>query len=239
MDIIHTYNYYFIKKVVMPKYVAYSKVKQVYDISPQTAKNWAIKGNILYKAIQNDTRKTWLYDIDSIGEYIENTNKKEEKDLSQPVTIIYCRVSSKKQEADLIRQINLLTSRFPEAEVIKDIGSGLNYNRHGFSRLVERICRNEISNIVVTYKDRLMRFGNELFEKLCEEHNCKILVHSQEFTSDSHEQEQRSETKELQEDLLSIVNIFVARRNGKRSGQLRKERNKEENKASIVTNETS
>lgn len=218
----------------MSKYVTFSKVKEVYDISAQTAQNWAKNGNINYKAIQNRTRKTWLYDIQSIGEYIENNQKKK---LKETYTVIYCRVSSKKQEPDLIKQIELLTSKFPDTEVIQDIGSGLNYKRNGFTKLVERICRNEISKIVVTYKDRLMRFGNELFEKICEEHNCKILVYSQEFTSNQPELAEKHETKELQEDLLNIINVFIARRNGKRAGQLKKERSKLTNQNQTIPND--
>ena len=208
----------------MPRYVAYQKIKEQYDISPQTIKNWAKRGAINYKSIQNATRKTWLYDIDSIGKYIDSTTeiKKTETTVNE-VTVCYCRVSSKKQEPDLIRQIELLSKVYPGTEIIKDIGSGLNFKRPGFSKLVDRVCRGDVSRIVVTYKDRLMRFGNDLFKQICKANNVQIVVYSKEHALQDVAEEDEG-TRELQEDLLSIVNIFVARRNGKRSGQFRKER---------------
>jgi predicted site-specific integrase-resolvase len=215
----------------MSKYVNYGRVKESFGITSQTVKKWALKGLINYKAIQNNTRKTWLYDIDSIGKHID---KKQDKKIKLAVTVIYARVSSKKQEPDLERQIYILVNKYPEAEVIKDIGSGLNYNKNGITRLVARVCRGEISRIVVTYKDRLMRFGFELFEQVCKENCCQIVVHSESFVS---EKDDKKETKELQEDLLSIVNVFVARRNGKKAGQFRRERKRiEQEKESKLIN---
>ena len=217
----------------MPKYVGYQKVREEFDISAQTVKNWALRGAINYRAIQNSTRKTWLYDIDSIGRYVEhqqidnNQTKKQEE-----ITVLYCRVSSQKQKNDLDRQCELLSGSFPDCELIKDIGSGLNFKRSGFTKMVERICREEIQRIVVTYKDRLMRFGLEMFKQICKEHNCKIVVYSKEHELFDIEEE---ETRELQEDLLSIVNVFVARRNGKRSGLYKRERKKQEEINKLVT----
>jgi len=216
----------------MPKYVGYQKVREQFDISAQTVKNWALRGAVDFRTIQNDSRKTWLYDIDSIGRYISkqqiDNNKTKEPDEN---TVLYCRVSSQKQKSDLDRQIELLSSINPDYEVIKDIGSGLNFKRPGFTRMVERICRGEIQRIVVTFKDRLMRFGYDLFKQICKENGCQILVYSKDHQLHDVEEE---ETRELQEDLLSVVNVFVARRNGKRAGIMRRERKriKEENETS-------
>lgn len=209
----------------MPKYVAYGKVRNSYDVSSQTIKNWALRGAIEYKTIQNKDRKTWLYNLESIGDYI---SKSEDKLLPKQYNrIIYTRVSSKKQESDLQRQCNLLQYHYPEATIIKDIGSGLNFKRIGFNKLLSKIFRGEVDEIVVTFKDRLLRFGYELFEKLCHEFNCKIVVFS---INNSLNDIEESETQELQEDLLSIVNVFVARRNGKRAGLYKQERKKERDK---------
>lgn len=209
----------------MSKYVSYRKVKEHFDISRQTLINWANKGVIDYKAIQNKTKKTWLYNINSVGNFIDSSAGKE---IKIATTVIYARVSSKKQESDLGQQIDLLLSQYPGSEVIKDIGSGLNYNKHGISRLVARVCRGEIARIVVTFKDRLMRFGFELFEQICKENSCQIVVYSENFES---ENEVKTETKELQEDLLDIVNVFVARRNSKKAGQFKRERKRLEEEA--------
>jgi predicted site-specific integrase-resolvase len=206
----------------MPQFVSFSKVKERFDITPQTAKNWALRNLIKYKVVHNKVRQTWFYDIDSIGEYIDQPEVIPPKETFNRI-VLYARVSSKKQGEDLTRQVKLLESKYPDTELIKDIGSGLNYKRYGFTKLVERICRGQIDTIVVTYRDRLLRFGYELFETVCSEFNCKIVVIGKESIS-LDQTANESETNELQEDLLSIVNVFVARRNGKRAGYLKKER---------------
>lgn len=205
----------------MPKYVSYAKVKQHYNVSAQTVQNWARRGSVRYKTIQNDTRKTWLYDLESIGEYIKSSDTSENtesKANNKNITVIYARVSSSKQKPDLERQKELLLKSFPDAEVMFDIGSGINFKRPSFRKLVTRVCRDEISTIVVTYKDRLARFGYELFEQLCNEHSTKILVYSKNTGVTENDED------ELKEDLLSIVNVFVAKSNGKRSGFLKHQR---------------
>ena len=217
----------------MAKYVPYSKVKQSYQVSPQTVRGWAQRGQINYKTIQNSNRKTWLYDIESIGNLIDESTRATEESSTKgntDRTIIYCRVSSRKQSADLERQKELLIKAFPTAEVIADIGSGLNYKRPGFSKLVRRICRDEISRVVVTFRDRLLRFGYELFKQLCDEHSTQLMVYGFGKDVESGHHSETHDDSELKEDLLSIVNVFVARNNGKRSAFLRKQRHLSENK---------
>lgn len=208
----------------MPQYVSSAKVRAVYDIAPETLRRWALVGSINARAIQNPGgRRTWMYDLESIGNQLESKNAKS-ADVQEPdkqkTTVIYCRVSSKKQSADLQRQQALLESAYPDSELITDVGSGINYNKPGLTKLVELVCREQVGRIVVTFRDRLLRFGFELFEKMCKEHNVQIMVHTDEQTSEQDSKE--SETQELQEDLLSIVNVFVARRNGKKAGILRR-----------------
>jgi len=211
----------------MVKYVPYSIVKKSYQVSSQTVRGWALRGQIRYKTIQNANRKTWLYDLESIGKLIDaNTQATEESatKIHTDCTILYCRVSSRKQSADLERQKELLSKAFPDAEVISDIGSGLNYKRPGFSKLVRRICRNEISRVVVTFRDRLLRFGFELFKQLCNEHSTQLMVYGFGEKPESIDHSEAGDEFELKEDLLSIVNVFVARNNGKRAAYLRKQR---------------
>lgn len=209
----------------MVKYETYQKVKEVYNVSPETVRNWARRGQIRYKCVQNATRKTWLFDIESIGEYLQNNTDevkaREEKQGKHASRFIYIRVSSAGQSADLERQRELLTKAFPDTEVISDIGSGLDFHRTGFTSLVQKICRDQVSQIVITFRDRLCRFGYEMFELMCREHGCLIMVHGEGIDHAEHASDPEFE---LKEDLLSIVNTFVASHNGKRSGMLRKER---------------
>lgn len=209
----------------MPKYETYTRVKEVYNVSPETVRNWAKRGSINYKCIQNATRKTWLFDLESIGKFIQaNTDeiKAEEIKTGKGASrIIYVRVSSAGQAADLERQRKLLSTAFPDTEIISDIGSGLNFHKPGLTSLVRKICRDQVSQVVITYKDRLCRIGYELLELVCKEHGCSILVYGESIEDKT---EQADPEYELKEDLLSIVNVFVASHNGKRSANLRKER---------------
>ncbi len=227
----------------MPKYVSSAKVREVFDISAETIRNWAIKGKINARAISNSGgRRTWMYDLESIGSCMESDMDKSttvNKNDKQASTVIYCRVSSKKQLQDLTRQQEMLSAAYPDSEIISDIGSGLNYSKPGLSKLVEMVCREQIGRIVVTFKDRLLRFGYELFEKICKEHNVQIVVFTNEYNDVENVKDM--ETQELQEDLLSIVNVFVARRNGKKAGMLkriRKEQNGKESTKQHIENKT-
>ena len=69
--------------------------------------------------------------------------------------IIYARVSSNHQKEDLQRQIQDLQTAYPTHKLIRDIGSGLNYKRKGFQRLLEFVHQGTVEEIVVTHKDRL------------------------------------------------------------------------------------
>jgi len=77
----------------------------------------------------------------------------------------------------------------------------------GFKTILDQILEGMVEEIVVSYKDRLCRFGFEMFEQVCKKFNTTIMV----LNKDQEEEEDR--TKELSEDLLSV---FVARNNGLR-----------------------
>jgi predicted site-specific integrase-resolvase len=223
----------------MPKYETYAKVKNVYGVSSETVKNWARRGQIRYKCVQNETRKTWLYDMESIGELLQRNTEQVEREAEAQrkrlTRVIYIRVSSNKQSADLERQRQLLSLAFPDTEIIEDIGSGINFKRPGLSSLVRRICRDEISQIVVTFKDRIARIGYELFKQFCTEHGCNILVYGEDPSNPPDDE------SDLKDDLLSIITVFVARHNGKRAGKLSKERKRLEAErgleSAVISNE--
>lgn len=71
---------------------------------------------------------------------------------------------------------------------------------------------NEISKIVVMYKDRLVRFDFELIETVCSYHNVKIEV------IDSTE---KTEQEELVKNLVQIITVFGARLSSKRAHRVK------------------
>lgn len=124
----------------------------------------------------------------------------------------YCRVSTVSQKDDLQTQIdNVKTYMYAKGysfEIISDIGSGINYNNKGLQQLLSKICDQEVSRIVILYKDRLVRFGYEMIEYLCSINNVEIEIID--HTSQSKEQE-------LTDDLIQIITVFANRLYGSRS----------------------
>ena len=188
-------------------YIAPSKITKQFDITSGTLRRWAESGKI--KCLRpNGTRR--IYNIEDVKRILGI-----ESLITDFNTICYARVSSSHQKEDLDRQVDLLKSKFPNAKIIKDIGSGLNWNRQGFRSILEQAYSNSIQQVVVTYKDRLCRFGYELVEWIFKKANVKILVLSTNTNI-------INSTNELAEDLLAITTVFVAKNNGLRAASYRR-----------------
>jgi putative resolvase len=137
---------------------------------------------------------------------------------SQKKTIVYARVSSHDQKEDLSRQIQVLES-FCAAngwtyEVIEDLGSGLNYNKRGLKNLIRSICLGETERLVLTHKDRLLRFGSELIFSLCEQFGIEVVIINKMETATFED--------DLVQDVLEIITVFSARLYGARSRKNKK-----------------
>ena len=123
--------------------------------------------------------------------------------------VCYCRVSSNKQKEDLQRQKNFLTNKYPDYELISDIGSGLNNKRKGFLKIMDYIIKGELEFLVISYKDRLTRFSFDLLEWMINEYsNGKIIV--------LNKKEEQTPHEEISKDIISIMNVYVAKINGLR-----------------------
>ena len=165
------------------------------------AKNRKIKT----KKIGNQT-KYILDDYKIINEHKERKN------------ICYCRVSSKKQKHDLDNQIKYMKKLYPNHEIISDIGSGLNYKRKGFIKIVDNMIEGIVETLILAHRDRFVRFGFEQYEYIMEKYsNGKIIILNESLT--------QNPLEEISKDILSIMNVYVARING-----LRKYKNKIKNK---------
>ena len=134
----------------------------ILGLHPQTFRNYADQGKIPYYRNSAGQR---LYDVDAfLGR------------ASKPETVCYCRVSSAKQRGDLQRQCAQMRSLYPNAEIIRDIGGGLNWKRKGLLSILERIHRGDKLTLVVAHRDRLARFGFELIEWLVQQNGGQVLV---------------------------------------------------------------
>ena len=142
------------------------------------------------------------YTYDQYLEYkgINNTNDNRK-------TVIYTRVSTNGQKDDLKNQVEfLLNFTYSKGiivnEIIKDIGSGLNYNRKKWNKLINECMENKIDTIIITHKDRFICFGYNWFERFLWKFNVKIIVVNNELLSPQ---------EELVQDIISILHVFSCR----------------------------
>lgn len=147
------------------------------------------------------------YTDEMVDEYFGlDTNTKK---VSKKV-IGYYRVSNKNQKEEIKYQKEALenfsiNSGKPIDEYLSDIGSGIDFKRKNFLKIIDMIERREISELIVTYKDRLTRFGFELIEERCNLNNVKLTVVNLEKSSSE---------KELIEDLIDVIHLFSKRLRG-------------------------
>ena len=173
----------------------------------------------------------------------EEESESESGDSQQEYNICYARVSSPHQKEDLQRQVQYLQQQYPNHFLISDIGSGLNFHRKGFLSLLERVQQGNVKEVVVLYPDRLCRFGMELVQWIFKKAGTKLVVHSslshsnsnsnsqtEPDSESSHNQQQHQQQQhrqELADDILSVVNFFVAQNNGRRAQENRRARERQ------------
>lgn len=174
-------------------YVTPKEAAEKLKVSRDTIRRWAIDGKIKHITTEGGHRR-----------YLIEDKRKEERE-----NIIYGRVSSKKQEGELLNQTKLLQDKYPKHTLIEDIGSGINFKRKGFRGILEKVFSKSIGEVVVAYPDRFSRFGFELFQWIFEQHGSSL--------KSINDEQERSEEQELAEDIMSIITVFSARYHGRRN----------------------
>lgn len=189
------------------KYLRPREVTEILGITYRTLQTWTREKKIEY--ITRDSGRN-LYLEDSVYSHLSGRNNNDEPKEK----IIYARVSSRGQKEDLERQSALLKERYPSHRVIKDIGSGLNSKRKGFKTVLDLAINGRLKEVVVTHKDRLVRFNFEMLEYIIKSKGGRIVVLYDRETSP---------LEELTEDIISIVQVFSSRLYGLRSWKIKKE----------------
>lgn len=182
-----------------------SEAAKLKGVAPSTLRRWEAEGKLIPERTQNGHRRYEMATLLGIKAEIS-------------YTIGYCRVSSHDQKDDLIRQKQVTelycAQHGWQFEIIEDLGSGLNYNKKGLKRLISLICESKVERLVVTHKDRLLRFGSELIFSLCEHFGTEVVIINR--TEDS------SFEEDLATDVLEIITVFSARLYGSRSHRNKK-----------------
>ncbi|WP_071394989.1 IS607 family transposase [Bacillus tuaregi] len=182
---------------------------EMLGVATSTLRRWENEGKIKSVRTTGNHRRYTVEELSKI---------KKVKPLNEKITVGYCRVSSSDQREDLKRQVELVsmycTAKGYGFEIIEDLGSGLNYNKKGLTKLIKMIQSNQVERVVINYRDRLIRFGMELIEQICEFHDVKIEVINQ--------TEDKTYEQEMVEDILSILTVFSSRLYGSRSHKSKK-----------------
>jgi len=201
-----------------------SQASKILNIANTTLHIWCTKNIIKYTVLPNGHRR--FSDID-LDQFINSGTKKLEVKRKN---ILYCRVSTALQKENLERQKQRLqdfcASKGIQIDlVLEDIASGMNFNRINFLKLIQLILTDQVENIIIEYKDRLLRFGFELIKHMCTYMNTNIIILNESETLDYR--------KEITNDLIAIIHHFSMKLYGSRRGKQKLETIKKE----LFTNE--
>ncbi len=184
--------------------ISIGKAAEELGVSIETLRRWENSGKIVSERTPKGHRR---YDLSKLRGIIPNKNWNTKR------TIAYARVSSHDQKTDLQRQVAVLESFCANHgwtfEILQDLGSGLNYSKKGLKKLIKEVCCGTIERLVITHKDRLLRFGAELIFSLCEQFGTEVVM--------INAAEDSSFEDDLVQDVLEIITVFSARLYGSRS----------------------
>jgi len=191
-------------------YISIGNASRMLGVCIETLRRWDASGYLvpIYRTKGVHRR----YDIADLKKIL----KKEEKNLKK--TLCYARVSSHDQLKDLDTQAKKLEkycndNKYPY-ELLKDLGSGLNFKKKGLKRLMYLIFTRQVNRLVINHNDRLLRFGSQLIFNLCE--LCEVEVVILENKSDL------SPEAALVADVIEIMTVFSAKLYGRRSHKNKK-----------------
>ncbi len=191
-------------------FVPIGQASKILGVSIQTLRNWEKTGRLLPDFVS--TGRTRRYSRRRLLSITGLTNSETKED--QKVTIAYARVSTNEQKEDLSRQIELLELFCAKNgftyEVISDSGSGMNYRKKGLKKLFDTLLNDKVERLVITHKDRLLRFGAELVFTICEIKGVEVIILNKGDETVGFEEE-------LAKDVLEIITVFSAKLYGSRS----------------------
>ena len=188
----------------MNRLVAIGEAARMLGVSITTLRRWEAQGRLIPEHTAGKHRR---YDLSKLKPELFFAGPDERR------TIAYARVSSHDQKDDLERQKQVLELYCARQgwtfEVIADLGSGMNYHKKGLKRLLDAIIGSEVGRLVITHKDRLLRFEAELVFAICEAKEVEVVILNR--------GEDTTFEADLAKDVLEIITVFSARLYGSRS----------------------
>ena len=194
----------------MDRLVPIGEAAKILGVAITTLRRWDKTGRLTPEKTASGHRR---YDILKLKPEMYRAAQNEERK-----TIAYARVSSHDQKNDLERQKQVLELYCARQgwtyEIVSDLGSGMNYHKKGLKRLINDILSEKAGRLVVTHKDRLLRFGAELVFAVCEAKQVEVVILNQ--------GEDTAFEEDLAKDVLEIITVFSARLYGSRSRKNKK-----------------
>jgi putative resolvase len=191
--------------------VSIGEAAEMIGVAVSTLRRWETEGRFhpAFRTSGNH-RRYRISDIKSVF-YGESASKEKR-------VIAYARVSSHDQKEDLKRQESMLAEycrdNHSTFEIISDLGSGINYRKRGLNKLLGMICSGSVEKLILTHRDRLLRFGSPLIFRLCHFFGTEVVV--------LHEKQNATFEQELVADVIEIMTVFTSKLYGRRSHQSRK-----------------
>lgn len=193
----------------MDRLITISEASKICGVSITTLRRWEKAGKLVSVRTAGNQRRYSLQALDPSAVSSSESGR---------VTYAYARVSSHDQKDDLMRQAQVLemhcAARGWNFEIITDLGSGMNYHKKGLKKLLSEIISGHVERLVITHKDRLLRFGAELIFSICECKNVEVVIVNKGVDTTFEE--------DLTKDVLEIITVFSARLYGSRSNKNKK-----------------
>lgn len=192
----------------MPRSYSVGEFADELGVHRQTVKNWCRDEKIDFSRTPGGHRRIPHRELLRLSGDTQQTDK----------VAIYGRVSghAQKQDGDLDHQLESLTEYSHDhgwsiENKYSDVGSGLNENRRGLNKLLDDAESADYGRVLVTYQDRLTRFGFSYLERLLDQYGVEITVINEETDKTAHE--------DLVDDLLQLVASFAGKLYGMRSSK--------------------
>jgi predicted site-specific integrase-resolvase len=194
----------------MNKLLTIGEASKELGVSISTLRRWDKTGELAPEKTASGHRR---YDMAKIKPDLYRAVNNEPRK-----TVAYARVPGHDQKDDLERQKQVLELYCAKQgwtyEIVSDLGSGMNYRKKGLKRLLDEIMNGNVGRLIITHKDRLLRFGAELVFTVCEAKNVEVVILNQ--------GEDTTFEEDLAKDVLEIITVFSARLYGSRSRKNKK-----------------
>ncbi len=190
-------------------YISISKVSNLLAVSISTLRRWDDKSLLTssFRTVGGHRRYSLSKIQEMSGVMIPSNN----------IVLGYARVSGHKQKKELQTQMKSIKNYakkqdFIIAKIYTDIASGLNDNRLNFMNLLRSIPLIRPKAVIITYRDRLARFGLNVIKLFCKIFSCELITIYQ-----KHDQDLQTE---LAEGVIAVITSYAGRFHRQRRGTL-------------------